>query len=258
MLLIALSTVLGCPPVGGSNDADEDDDEASASSSSSGGSSGGSSSGDSNASPLTCLGVLTCAGECPSDASGDACVLDCLDRTAPASQQVTQAFASCLDEKQCQDADCIKRQCGAELDACLADDASEQEGTPPSEPAPTPTAGSLPTDLVGIWAAGTSSYQFESDGSTTQVYSSQAGEYCTYGTALTSSGVTTVDGDTLVYHRVEGTLVTTSCGTSSSKPMDPADVVYRYALDTRDGEPELSLSLVNDDGTLTEPLLMHH
>lgn len=215
------------------------------------------SSGGSRTESLTCLGVLKCAGECP-DSNADACVLDCLDRTAPSSEQVTNAFATCLDQKQCQDAECIKAECGDELDACLADDASAQEGAPPSEPAPAPVSGSIPADLVGVWAAGTSSYQFEADGSTTQVFSSQAGEYCTYGTAIASSGVTTVEGDTLTYHRVEGTLATTSCGTTSSKPMAPADVVYRYALGTRDGAPELSLSLVNDDGSVMDPLLMHH
>lgn len=246
ILVVLLAAMLGCDPV------EAEDDGESSGSSSSGGSSGGASEGQ-----LSCLGVLKCAGECP-DSNGDACVVDCLDRTAPASEQVTQAFAACLDEKQCQDADCIKSECGDELDACLADDASAQEGKPPSEPAPSPVAGSLPADLVGLWAMGTSSYQFEGDGATTQVFSSQAGELCTYGTAITSSGVTTVDGDTLVYHRVEGTLVTTSCGSTSSEPMDAADIVYRYSLGTSDGVAELSLALVNDDGSVMEPMLLHH
>lgn len=219
---------------------------------------GGSSSGSTSA-QLSCLGVLTCVGDCPTDASADACAQACLDRTAPSSQQVTQSFATCLTDKKCQDANCIKTQCGTELDACLADDASKQQGPPPSGPAPAPTANSIPADLVGIWAAGSTSYEFDADGSTIQVFSSQAGTTCTYGTGLTSSGVTTiVDGTTLVYHRSTGTIVTTSCGSTSSKPMAPADLTYRYALGTSDGAPELTLALVNVDGSVSDPFKLHH
>lgn len=223
-----------------------------------GASDGGASSGSTSA-LLSCLGVLTCVGDCPTDAGADACAQACLDRTAPSSQQVTQSFATCLTDKKCQDASCIKTQCGTELDACLADDASKQQGKPPSGPAPAPAANSIPADLVGVWAVGSTSYQFDADGSTTQVFSTQTGTTCTYGTGLTSSGVTTVvDGSTLVYHRSTGTLVTTSCGSTSSKPLAAADLTYRYALGTSDGAPELTLARVNDDGSVSDPLTLHH
>jgi hypothetical protein len=250
VLPAVLSTVLACTAVstngakpGGADGGPPD-----------GGSSSGSTSGQ-----LSCLDVLRCVGDCPTDATADACAQACVDRTAPSSQQVTQAFATCLTDEKCQDANCIKTRCGTELDACLADDASKQQGTPPSAPAPAPTANSIPADLVGIWSAGSTSYQFDADGSTTQVFSSQAGTTCTYGTGLTSSGVTTVvDGSTLVYHRSTGTIVSTSCGSSSSKPLAPADLTYRYALGTSDGAPVLTLSRVNDDGSVTDPLELHH
>ena len=58
-----------------------------------------------------------------------------------------------------------------------------------------------------MWGYGNGSWQFEDDGSTTQVFSSQTGDgTCTYGTGLTSSGVTTVDG-VEVPARVTGTSI---------------------------------------------------
>lgn len=220
--------------------------------------SGGSSSGGGSTDGLSCYGVLQCANACPDDSTADACAQDCVDRTAPASQAVTQAFIRCLSDNACQDADCTKQKCGNEANACVADDGAASTGSP-STGTPAPSAGSIPADVVGVWGYANGSWQFEGDGSTTQVFSTQTGnDTCTYGTGLTSSGVTTVDGDRLVYHRAEGTLVSTSCGTSTSEPMDPRDVTYVYSVTTTDGQPELSLSIVNDDGTVGEPTLLHH
>lgn len=211
-----------------------------------------------SAASLSCLGVLTCVGDCP-ETDNDACVQACLDQTRDASQPVTTALKSCIETNQCTDADCLQGPCGTQLSACLADDASDVQGTPSSEPAP---QGSVPADLVGVWEqSGLSSqmsYQFESDGQTTQVFNSGTSYGCESGVAVTSSGVTTVSNTTLVYHRQEGNQVTKSCGTSKGKALGPADITYRYAITTEDGAPILSLSLVNDDGTVLEPLRLHH
>ena len=169
-----------------------------------------------------------------------------------------QAFLQCLNDNACQDSDCTKQKCGDEANACVADDGTASTGSP-STGTPSPAAGSIPADLVGVWGYGNGSWQFEDDGSTTQVFSSQTGDgTCTYGTGLTSSGVTTVDGNRLVYHRAEGTLVDMTCGSSTSKPMDPADLTYIYSLGTSDGVPELSLLFVDEDGNVGSPILCHH
>ncbi len=208
---------------------------------------------------LTCLGVLQCAGGCP-DADADACVQGCVDQTKASSEPVTEALKECLTTNQCADAECIKTKCQTQLAACLADDASSVAGEPSSGPTPT---GAVPAELVGIWGqVGTTSgtsYTFEADGSTIQVFKSKTSYYCESGIDLTSSGVTVVSGDLLVYHRVEGTQVTTSCGTTSGKTIGPADLTYRYALGADDdGKPKLSLYFVDNGVASATPIELHH
>jgi len=207
---------------------------------------------------LSCLGVLTCVGNCP-EADNDVCVQACLAQTRHASQPVTTALKTCIEMNRCADAACLQGPCGTHLSACLADDASDVQGRPPSGPAP---QGSVPAELVGVWGqsglSSQTSYQFESNGHTTQVFNSGTSYGCESGVAITSSGVTTVSGSLLVYHRQEGNQVTKSCGTSKGQALGPADITYRYAITTEDGAPILSLSLVNDDGTELEPLRLHH
>lgn len=258
----AVGLVVAC--TGGANDsngANTNGNAADGGGTNDGGTSGttssGSPEGDSGtAGTLSCLGVLKCAGACP-DENSDACVEDCLNQTRKSSQPVTLAFAKCIGDNQCADAPCIQGKCESELTACVADDASEAEGTPTTGPTP---SGSVPAELVGIWSSGGTEYQFEADGSTTQVFISESSYYCDYKLDMTSSGVTTVTGDSLVYHRVQGTMGTKSCTTVKSEALGPADIAYRYALGTYDdGAPKLSLFRVNEDGTTaTSPLELHH
>lgn len=211
-------------------------------------------------SKLSCLGVLQCAGACP-DETADACVEDCLNQTSESSQPVTLALVQCIADNTCADSACIQAQCESELSACVADDASASaQGEPPSGPTP---IGSIPSELVGLWSqVGSSSgmsFEFSADGTTIQAYSNESNYGCTLKTQLSSSGVTTVDGDSLIYHRLEGTLTTTNCTTVTTKPADPADIAYRYTLGTYDdGDPKLSLYRVNEDGTLVSPVELHH
>lgn len=209
---------------------------------------------------LSCLGVLQCAGACPDD-NVDACVQACVDRTSESSQPVTTAFIQCIADSQCVDADCIRAKCESELAACVGDVGSEIQGTP-SSGTPEAGAGSMPAELVALWSqVGLSSgmsYQFEADGTTTQAFKDETNYGCESEIDLSSSGVTTVSGDSLVYHRLQGTLVTKTCGTTKSKAAEPADIAYRYALGTfDDGTPKLSLYRVNDDGTLSSPVELH-
>lgn len=204
------------------------------------------------------MGVLQCAGACP-DENVDACVEDCLEQTSVRSQPVTAAFIQCIADNECADATCIQMMCESELGACAADDASAVEGAPSSGPTPT---GSVPRELVGLWSqVGLSSgmsYEFSADGSTIQAFSSESNYGCELKTELSSSGVTTVSGDSLVYHRLEGTLVNKTCGTIKSKPVEPVDVAYRYAIGADDdGDPELLLYRVNEDQTLSSPVELH-
>lgn len=204
---------------------------------------------------LSCLGVVRCVGNCPDDANANACADGCLAQTRPSSQTVTNGFATCLETEKCADAECIKARCGSELDACIADDAKDQDGTPL-----TPVSGSLPAELVGIWSSvGLSSgesFQFDADGKTTQTFttnSSLAG--CSSGVGVTSNGVTSGTADTLIYHRETGSQVITNCGsTSSSKPLEPKDLTYRYEVGIAEsGDRQLTLRLVQEDGTLGYP-----
>lgn len=208
---------------------------------------------------LSCLGVLQCAGACP-DESVDACVEACLDATSDSSQPVTAALIQCIADNQCVEAACIRAACESQLSECVADDASAAaQGEPSSGTAPT---GSVPSDLVGLWSqvglTSGMSFEFAADGETTQAYSNETNYGCDLKTQLSSSGVTTVSGDSLVYHRLQGTLLTKSCGTIQSKTVEPADIAYRYSLGSfDDGEAKLSLSRVNEDGSLSTPIELH-
>lgn len=209
---------------------------------------------------LSCLGVLQCAGACP-DEDADACVEDCLNQTSESSEPVTLALVQCVADNECADAACIQAKCESELSACVADDASvAAQGDPPRGPTPT---GSMPSELIGLWSqVGLSSgmsFEFSADGTTIQSYSSETNYGCQLKTRLSSSGVSTVSGDSLIYHRLQGTLGMTTCTTITTKPAEPADIAYRYELGSYDdGEPKLSLFRVNDDGTISSPVELHH
>lgn len=210
-------------------------------------------------SPLSCLGVLQCAGACP-DESVDACVEACLVATSERSQPVTAALVQCIADNACADSSCIQAKCESELSACVADDATAiAEGGPSSGPTPT---GAVPSELVGLWSqVGLSSgmsFEFSADGTTIQAYSNETSYGCDLKTQISSSGISTVTGDSLIYHRLKGTVAFTTCGTVKSKPAEPADIAYRYSLGTYDdGAAKLSLYRVNEDGTLASPIELH-
>ena len=216
--------------------------------------------GETPSSRLSCLSVLQCAGACP-DQNADACVEDCLNQTSESSQPVTLALVQCIADTECADSACIQAKCKSELSACVADEAAAAaQGEPSSGPTPT---GKIPTELVGLWSqVGLSSgmsFEFSADGTTTQVYSSETNYGCQLKIQLSSSGVTTVTGDSLIYHRLEGTLGTQTCTTITTKPAAPADIAYRYALGSFDDRgPKLSLYRVNEDGTISSPVELHH
>lgn len=210
-------------------------------------------------SKLSCLNVLQCAGACPED-NVDACVEDCLNQTSDSSQPVTLALVQCIADNACADSACIQAECESKLAACVADDASvAAQGEPPNGPTPT---GSIPSELVGLWSqvglTSGMSFEFSADGTTIQAYSSETNYGCDLKTQLSSSGVTTVSGDSLIYHRLQGTLGTKTCSTITTKSVEPADIAYRYALGAYDdGDPKLSLYHVNEDGTISSPVELH-
>lgn len=167
---------------------------------------------------------------------------------------MTNAFAQCLSDNACADADCITSKCKTELDACLADVPGQGTSTTDPPTGATPT-GSVPSTLVGTWSSvGLSSgtvWTFEADGTTTTAFDLETGMgSCTYKTALTTSGVTTATADTYVYHRTSGTQVLKNCTSTKTSAMSPADLTYHYTLGTYDdGTPKLTISIVHDDGT---------
>ncbi|AKU95575.1 hypothetical protein AKJ09_02239 [Labilithrix luteola] len=251
----AVALVVGCTQ-GMSNGASGDGGDAP------GSSPAGARDGGTAPSRLSCMGVLKCAGGCP-DEGVDACVQACVDETSESSQPVTTAFIQCIANNQCADTTCIQTRCQSELAACVADDASAVLGTPSSGQSDAGAgAGSMPTELVALWSqVGLSSgmsYEFSADGTTIQAYKNETNYGCDSEIDLSSSGVTTVAGDSLIYHRLQGTLVTKTCGTTKSKAAEPADIAYRYTLGTfDDGQPKLSLFRVNEDGTLSSPVELH-
>lgn len=207
---------------------------------------------------LSCLDVLKCAGACP-DTNADACVQGCLDQTSKSSQPITSALVKCIDDNKCADATCIQTKCETELSNCLSD-VKEVEGKPTSGP---PPSGSVPADLVGVWAqvglSTGSSYQFEADGTTIQAFSSETNYGCESKIEVSSNGITTVSGDSLVYHREKGTQGIKTCGTPKATTLGPADIAYRYVLGKDpDGAPKLSLYRINEDGTESSALDLHH
>lgn len=224
------------------------------------GSPAGGAPGEETPSPLSCLGVLQCAGACP-DENADACVEDCLNQTSESSQAPTLALVQCIADSACAESACIQAECQSELSACVADAAgAAAQGDPSSGSTPT---GSVPTELVGLWSqVGLSSgmsFEFAADGTTTQAFSSETNYGCDLKIQLSSSGVTTVSGSSLIYHRLQGTQQTTTCTTITTKPAEPADIPYRYALGAYDdGSPKLSLYRVNEDGTISSPVELHH
>lgn len=246
-ILCAAFTATACTS-GASNNATSDGGAPSNASSASPDGSGASSA-------LTCVGVLKCAAVCP-DADVDACVQDCVGRTAGSSHDVTEGLLLCMNDNACGDADCVNAKCADELNACLSD--VPAEGSPTTEPPPTgeTPSGSVPSNLVGTWSSvGTSTgsvWTFDADGATVTAFEIDTSiGSCTYKTSVTSSGVTAATKDTFVYHRSSGTQVLKKCGSSSSSALGAADLTYQYTLGTYDdGDAKLTIHFVSEDGTV--------
>lgn len=198
--------------------------------------------GETTASTLSCVDILTCASECP-DADLDACADDCLERGSRPAQDAVLTLVSCLQSEACEDEACIREKCGTELGACLEQATSTVDSgeSPPTTAEPS----ELPGALLGIWDKSTIRYEFEANGATTLIaIFSNSYSGCQSRTEVYSTGVTTVTGDQLVYHRLEGTVTSVLCGGSPKvSPLTAADFTYTYELGTNEnGTATLTLT----------------
>lgn len=194
------------------------------------------------AAALGCADILTCASECP-EADEDACSDGCLERGSKPAQDAVLTLVSCVQDKACEESTCIQEKCGTELGACLEQAAS---GVGAGESPPTAAEPSeLPAALLGVWDKSAIRYEFEANGVTTLIAiftTSYSG--CQSKTEVYSTGVSTVNGDQLVYHRAEGTVTSVLCsGPPKVSPLAAADFTYTYELGTTDdGKATLTLT----------------
>lgn len=198
--------------------------------------------GVTTAATLSCVDILTCASECP-DADVDVCSDDCLERGSRPAQDAVLTLVSCVQSEACEDSACIQEKCGTELGACLAQATSDVDSgeSPPTAAEPS----ELPDALLGVWDKMPIRYQFEANGATTLIaIFSTSYSGCQSKTEVYSTGVTTVTGDQLVYHRLEGTVTSVLCGGSPKvSPLAAADFAYTYELSTNEsGNATLTLT----------------
>lgn len=99
----------------------------------------------------TCLEILKCIGDCPdSDAK---CPDTCAEKGTPDGQSTLLALATCVDKEKCTTGPCVTEKCADSLKACVDSSNLKPAETPPLVGDAPP--GSVPTDLVGEWAATT-------------------------------------------------------------------------------------------------------
>ncbi len=94
----------------------------------------------------SCLQIFSCMFDC---ASGDEpCLEACYEAGSEQGKSTLLTFAKCVEDEQCNDADCIQSRCGAQLSACVGESKPQSTGTPLQGSAP---PGSVPADLAGAW-----------------------------------------------------------------------------------------------------------
>lgn len=191
----------------------------------------------------TCPEIVGCVVEC--DEADDACQQACYDAGSRSGQALVDELVACLDAARCgDDESCTREKCGSSIEACVADAATREQGTPTEDPAPT---GSIPPELVGSWETiGVSSglhFEFAADASTIHLAIFKVGmASCSSEISVASDGVSTVSGATLSYHRATGTQKSKSCGgDETSKELEPMVLSYTYELAKDDAGRRLLL-----------------
>lgn len=185
--------------------------------------------------PLTCAGVFDCAAPCGE--TDKACEDKCLSQGSSAAQTAVNAVAKCFTDNGCADADCFKEKCPTELQACID---SAKSGT--SEPLTgTPPAGSVPSEMVGKWAAREIIWEFFADGTAKRLTSGKVGG-CK--SDRLESGTATVSGSNLTVY-FTSTKVTVCDAPGNSSNYQPNSVAFTWRSGkTTDGAPTLFIQEV--------------
>ncbi len=133
LVLLILASLLGCQKETTSSSGNTTPDLSNASKSSDA----------SGSATLDCPGLLSCAGDCDTDA----CIQKCIDDTTDDGLAKTIALAQCIQENGCGAADetCVDDKCGDELAAC----AGTSSGAGGAGGAPSGGDGTFPARVSG-------------------------------------------------------------------------------------------------------------
>jgi hypothetical protein len=172
--------------------------------------------GTTQATALTCGGILECASKCGDNNAP--CEDACIASGTPDAKTEAQAIVACINQFMCTDVTCFQESCSAELATCVKPAA----GQPLSGDAP---AGSIPAELVGSWYSHGELWDFKADGSVRH-----GGSVNTSGCATGSNeaGTAVASGTTLTIYFTSGGV--SICGGSSSEPYAPNTKEFTYVL----------------------------
>jgi hypothetical protein len=215
---------------------------------------GGASDASAASSGSTCGEILECATKCPDPDEGDVCANACVAQGNAQGKALVEALVACANQSGCKDSACFRSKCEAPVSACLAQSSAAAQGEP--GPASPSTTGSFPADLAGIWSqvglTNGSSFEFEADGRTTQIYINESNYLCHSKITVAASGTTSVSGSTLAFYRKEGTQTTITCdGPAKASAMSPATLTYAMERGKLDGKDSLTLTMAG-----TTPLVL--
>lgn len=213
---------------------------------------GGAEGGSVGAATLGCVEILECASACPDPDEGDACANACLGRGNAQGKVLVEALVTCASENGCSDGACLRTKCENSVGECLAQSSAAVQGDPSATP-PAAT-GAFPADLVGLWSqvglTNGSSFEFEANGATTQLFINETNYLCRSKITVAASGTTTVSGSTLAFYRREGTQTTINCdGPAKAAPMGPATLTYTLERGKLDGKDTLVLTMAGSTPT---------
>lgn len=105
------------------------------------------SSTEATAPALSCLQILGCIDECPSE--DVACGDQCSEQGSEEGKSGILDLATCVGDAACSDMACVQDNCSGPLETCVTASVPQNIGTPLQGSAP---PGSVPGDLAGTWS----------------------------------------------------------------------------------------------------------
>ncbi len=178
--------------------------------------------------PTSCQQTLDCMFSCP---MGDMpCQNACYALGSTSGNALLLAFAQCVEDESCNDADCIVDFCSDSLLACAGASRPESVGTPLPGAAP---PGSVPADLVGLWSGArngdTTKLTLGADGSgvwetigTTSYYA------CSTSSGVTRTGTIVVGAKTMTLSATSVTRYERVCTPGSTTEQLPPETYVMH------------------------------